>query len=44
LLRAKDITVHWRNLLRDLIVWNRFDRRIQHRWARDFWGALARSE
>jgi CRISPR type I-E-associated protein CasB/Cse2 len=44
LLRAKDIAVNWRNLLRDLIQWSTFDRTVQHRWARHFWGTIGSFE
>ncbi|MCZ7652234.1 MAG: type I-E CRISPR-associated protein Cse2/CasB [Thermoanaerobaculia bacterium] len=39
LLAAHAIPVDWRQLLRDLRGWGYETRRVQRRWARDFWGA-----
>lgn len=37
LLRAANIPVDWVRLLRDVKAWNDPERRVQRRWARDFW-------
>jgi CRISPR system Cascade subunit CasB len=39
LLRSKDISINWKNLLRDLLGWSGDKRLVQRRWARDFWTA-----
>ncbi len=40
LLRSHEIQVDWAQLLRDLKNWEHPDKRVQRRWARDFWGRL----
>jgi CRISPR type I-E-associated protein CasB/Cse2 len=37
LLKSKDVAVHWRQLLLDLLDWERVARPVQRRWARDYW-------
>lgn len=37
LLKAKDIPIDWRQLLRDVYYWNHETRFIQQQWARDYW-------
>lgn len=37
LLKSRDVRVYWEPLLHDLMDWNRPDRRVQRRWARDFY-------
>ena len=37
LLRAHDIPLDWRRLIRDVQGWGHPDRYVQRRWARDFW-------
>jgi CRISPR system Cascade subunit CasB len=37
LLKADDIPIDWRTLLQDLVDWDRERRRVQRRWAREFW-------
>jgi CRISPR system Cascade subunit CasB len=39
LLRSKDITVDWADLLLHVQHWDHPDRWVQVRWSRDFWGA-----
>lgn len=39
LLRSEGIPVDWAQLLRDVLFWSDGDRRVQRRWARDFWAA-----
>lgn len=39
LLKSKEIPVDWRELLNDLHHWGHSDRRVQRKWARDFWTA-----
>lgn len=42
LLRSKDAPVNFNRLLRDLLAWERSERSVQRRWARDYWpSALA---
>lgn len=38
LLAAKNIGVDWAELITDLCDWSRPDRRVQKKWARDFFG------
>jgi CRISPR system Cascade subunit CasB len=38
LLKAHEVPVNWRQLLRDYRDWEREDRRVQRAWARAFWG------
>jgi CRISPR system Cascade subunit CasB len=38
LARAKDVSIDWERLLRDLLAWRHPERPVQRRWARDFWG------
>jgi CRISPR system Cascade subunit CasB len=37
LLASEDIAVDWAQLLRDLRWWGQSERRVQKRWAREFW-------
>jgi CRISPR system Cascade subunit CasB len=37
LLASEDIAVDWAQLLRDLRWWGQPERRVQRRWAREFW-------
>ncbi|NOX55011.1 MAG: type I-E CRISPR-associated protein Cse2/CasB [Planctomycetes bacterium] len=37
LLKADEIPLDWKRLLKDLIHWEREDRRVQRYWARQFW-------
>ena len=37
LLKAHDIPLDWRRLIRDVQGWGHPDRFVQRRWARDFW-------
>lgn len=37
LLKAKDVTIDWRQLLRDVLFWDHEERFVQQQWARDFW-------
>jgi CRISPR type I-E-associated protein CasB/Cse2 len=39
LLKANGIPIDWPQLFRDVLGWNDDERRVQRRWARDFWGA-----
>ena len=39
LLKGNEIAIDWARLLTDLRKWNRPERFVQRRWARDFWGA-----
>lgn len=41
LLRGKEIPVNYAQLLRDIIAWDRDDRRVQRTWARAFWSRTA---
>ncbi len=44
LLRSADIPINWLTLLQDIQGWESASRRVQRRWAREFWGGdLARS-
>lgn len=43
MLRAKRVPVDWRQLLRDLLVWDG-ERRVQRRWAIAFWAGRAARE
>ena len=36
-LKSKDVLVNWDELFRDLQQWHYQDRRVQKRWAREFW-------
>lgn len=38
ILRSKDVDLDWAKLLRDLLSWDREDRRVQRDWAREYWG------
>jgi CRISPR system Cascade subunit CasB len=38
LLKAKDVTIDWAQLLRDVQGWDDEDRHVQLAWARAFWG------
>jgi CRISPR system Cascade subunit CasB len=40
LLRADAIPIDWVQLLRDVLAWTDPERRVQRRWARDFWAAV----
>jgi CRISPR system Cascade subunit CasB len=44
LCRAHDIPVSWVDLLGDVRHWDHPDRPVQRRWARDYWGYIARAE
>ena len=37
LLKAKEIPVDWRQLIRDILNWDRESRSVQQQWAREFW-------
>ena len=37
LLKAHEIPIDWRRLIRDVQGWGHPDRYVQRRWARDFW-------
>jgi CRISPR system Cascade subunit CasB len=39
LLKSKDISIDWAQLLHDLQSWSRDDRLVQREWARALWGA-----
>lgn len=39
LLRSKEVSVDWLQLLKDLRHWNYETRRVQRSWARAFWGS-----
>ena len=41
LMRAHEVAIDWVRLLGDIRLWDGDDRRVQRRWARDFWGHLA---
>jgi CRISPR type I-E-associated protein CasB/Cse2 len=41
LLSRSEQSIDWIQLMNDLAQWERPDRSVQRRWARDFWGALA---
>lgn len=43
LLKAAEIPVDWAQLLTDLLWWDHAQRRVQRRWARSFWTAVART-
>ena len=36
LLKAKDVPIDWRRLLRDVLNWDHEARRVQQQWAREF--------
>lgn len=40
LARAGEVRIHWVTLLDDLRYWNDDERRVQHRWAREFYRAV----
>jgi CRISPR system Cascade subunit CasB len=40
LLRTNDIPVDWRQLLADVLAWQRPQRRVQRAWAAGFWGSM----
>ena len=43
LLKTEDgIRIHWAELLRDLLAWNREDKPVQRKWARAFYRAVSR--
>jgi CRISPR system Cascade subunit CasB len=44
LLRAHDVPIAWDLLLDDLRRWDATDRRVQRKWARSYWGHMARRE
>ena len=37
LLKAKDVPIDWRRLLRDILNWDHESRFVQQQWAREFW-------
>ena len=37
LLKAKDVPIDWRQLLRDILSWDHEARFVQQQWAREFW-------
>lgn len=39
LLKSKDISINWAQLLADVLNWNWPSRTVQKAWARDFWAA-----
>lgn len=39
LLKSKDISINWAQLLADVLNWNWPSRSVQKAWARDFWAA-----
>jgi CRISPR type I-E-associated protein CasB/Cse2 len=41
LLAQQGVGVGWAQLCRDVLAWESPDRRIQKKWARDFWSQLA---
>ncbi len=41
LLKAHEVRVDWVELLADIRWWDHEERRVQRRWARAFWGAVA---
>jgi CRISPR system Cascade subunit CasB len=41
LLRTNDIPVDWRQLLADVLAWQRPQRWVQRAWAAGFWGPMA---
>jgi CRISPR system Cascade subunit CasB len=41
LLRTHDIPVDWRQLLADVLAWQRPQRWVQRAWAAGFWGSVA---
>lgn len=44
LLRAHDMPISWEELLDDVRGWDDAGRRVQRKWARAYWGHLARVE
>jgi len=36
--------IHWEQLLRDLLIWDYADRRVQRRWARDYFASPAQEQ
>lgn len=44
LLASHDVRVDYPRLLRDMLRWDADDRRVQRRWARDYWTARERGE
>jgi len=38
LLKSKDISVDWHQLLKDLLNWDHEDQFVQRNWAKAFWG------
>jgi CRISPR type I-E-associated protein CasB/Cse2 len=43
LLRAKEVSINWERLLRDLLHWHDDRRPVQRQWARDFWTQTSRT-
>lgn len=41
LLKSKEISIDWTQLLKDVNNWNRESRRVQRDWARAFWSSMA---
>ena len=37
LLKAKDVPIDWRRLLKDILSWDHESRFVQQQWAREFW-------
>ncbi|MGI8550847.1 MAG: type I-E CRISPR-associated protein Cse2/CasB [Dehalococcoidia bacterium] len=44
LLRAHEIPVSWSDLLGDIRAWENVDRGSRRKWARSYWGQIARNE
>lgn len=44
LARAKGVPVDWHQLFRDVLGWPSPDRRVQKKWARDFWSRTGEPE
>jgi CRISPR system Cascade subunit CasB len=38
LLKSKEVSINWRQLLNDIRWWDRDDRDVQRKWAKAFWG------
>lgn len=39
MLKSQEISIHWEQLYKDLLQWDRPDKRVQKRWANSFWRA-----
>lgn len=41
MLKSQEIPINWEQLYKDLLQWDRPDKRVQKRWANSFWRAQA---